>query len=274
MAKNGTKTEPIKYEYEDMDIIAPETTAIQPLPNVVGKEVSVVDELEGYSGYEDFDSADLIIPRIKIIQPTSRKGEAGKFMMNLTEEESDTLSLVVIKATRSRVLWSDDLEAEEPICRSQNFVVPDPAIDEPVSLSCAEYAKKGDLKILQTVCDKAKWFGKERPACNQVFNLLCLSDEDVPFWISLSGVSIGPVKRYISTIALRRKKLWQFETVISTEERLKPTRHYAIKFGPPNFLSDERIKTVAELVIAFKSQAAQVTPDEDRAVSDDGGAPF
>ena len=271
MAKKAA-TEATPYEYENLD--AKDANAVQSVPNV-GSEVAIPEELEDYSGYEDFDSADLIIPRIKIVQPTSRKGTAGKFVMNLTEEEFDDFSMVVIKATRSRVLWSDDLDAEEPVCRSQDFLNPDPAIEMPVNESCAVYALKGDLKVLETICDSAKWTGGQRPTCNQVFNLLCLSSEDVPFWISLSGVSIGPVKRYISTIALRRKKLWQFETTITAEERLKPTKHYAIKFGPPQALSDERIKTVAELVIALKSQTAQVIPDGDRvAAQDDGEAPF
>ena len=273
MAKDKGKADPIKYEYEDLDAKTHETTAVEPIRDV-GKEVSAVDELDDYSGYEDFDSADLIIPRIKIVQPTSRKGTPGKFVMNLTEEEFDEVPMVIIKATRSRVLWSDDLDSEEPLCRSQDFMVPDPAIESPVNSVCAKYVQKGDLKVMQTVCDKAAWFAGQRPECNQVFNLLCLSSEDVPFWISLSGVSIGPVKRYISTIALRRKKLWQFETVAVGEERLKPTRHYAIKFGPPKMLDDERIKTVADLVIALKSQVAQVTPDADRAATEDDGAPF
>jgi hypothetical protein len=244
------------------------------LPVPVG-EADLPVELSDYSGYEDFDSSDLIIPRVKIIQPTSRKGTAGKFSMNLTEEEFDQMTISVIKASRSRVLWPPvDSDIEEPLCKSSDFLMPDASVQAPLSSACAEYVMRGDLKVLETVCTKAKWINNERPACNQVYNLLCLTSENVPFWIALSGSSIGPVKRFISAVALQRKKLWQFESVIATEERSKPSRHYVIRFGTPRQLSGERLRMVGELVIQLKNQSAQVIRDVDAMPSDVGSEPF
>ena len=234
---------------------------------VNSSEVNFPAELEGYSGYEDFDSNDLIIPRVKIVQPTSRKGTAGKFLMNLTDEEFSSMDIIVIKATRSRVLWGDDLEAQEPLCKSSNFLVPDASIEEPISLACAIYTQKGDLRVLDVLCEKAKWINNERPDCNQSYNLLCLTGEHVPFWISLSGASISPVKRFISAIALRRKKLWQFGVTISTEERIKPNRHYTIRFGPPQPLEAAQLHVVADLVASLKDQTARLVQDQDTDVS-------
>lgn len=241
---------------------------------VSASDVNLPAELEGYSGYEDFDSNDLIIPRVKIVQPTSRKGTAGKFLMNLTDEEFTSMDIIVIKASRSRVLWGDDLEAQEPVCKSSNFLVPDPSIEYPVSPACAVYSQKGDLRVLEVLCEKAKWINNERPECNQSYNLLCLTSEHVPFWISLSGASISPVKRFISAIALRRKKLWQFVTTISTEERIKPNRHYTIKFGPPQPLDASQLTIVADLVASLKDQTAQLVQDPDVSIPPSNEVPF
>jgi len=249
--------------------------AVESFDVAIPVEAGLPVELEDYSGYEGFDSSDLIIPRVKIVQPTSRKGTPGKFSMNLTEEEFEEMSVVVIKASRSRVLWPPvDSDIEEPICKSSDFLNPDPSIQAPLSTVCAEYVQKGDLKVLETVCSKAKWINNERPDCNQVYNLLCLTGENVPFWIALSGSSIGPVKRFISSVALQRKKLWQFETQITTEERNKPSRHYTIRFSAPRRLDDDRLSVVAELVVALKNQSAQVARDLEAAPPDTDGAPF
>jgi hypothetical protein len=249
--------------------------AVESLDVTTVNNAGLPAELEDYSGYEDFDSSDLIIPRVKIIQPTSRKGTAGKFSMNLTEEEFDEMSIVVIKAARSRVLWPPvDSDLEEPLCKSSDFLNPDASVQAPMSTVCAEYVMKGDLKVLETVCTKAKWISDERPDCNQVYNLLCLTGENVPFWISMAGASIGPVKRFISAIALQRKKLWRFETKISTEERTKPSRHFVVRFGTPRHLDEDRLPAIMELVIALKNQSTQVFRDNEAAPVGDNGVPF
>ena len=40
-------------------------------------------------GMEVFDTGDLVIPRYKIAQPTSKEGTPGLFRNNLTNEEKD-----------------------------------------------------------------------------------------------------------------------------------------------------------------------------------------
>lgn len=37
-------------------------------------------------GLQDFDNGDLVIPRFKIVQPTSKQGTPGMFRNNLTNE--------------------------------------------------------------------------------------------------------------------------------------------------------------------------------------------
>jgi len=231
--------------------------------------------LDDYSGYEDFDQSDLIIPRIKLVQPTSRTGTPGKFIMNLTDEEFSEMDIVVIKATRSRIWWSEDLSMEDPLCKSNDFMSPDSSIDEPPSLKCAEYMDRNGARSLNVICEKAKWLDNNRPDCNQVFNILCLSSENMPFWMSLSGSSIAPIKRFISVIALQRKKLWQFQAKMTAAEIIKPNRHYVVKFSKVVGLGEDRLPTVTELVTALHGQSIQTTQASDTAATDSGdAAPF
>ena len=86
-------------------------------------------------GMEVFDTGDLVIPRYKIVQPTSKEGTPGLFRNNLTNEEKDRINVVVLAATKGRVCWSENIE-EDPVCRSSDGLNPSGDVEKPVNQVC------------------------------------------------------------------------------------------------------------------------------------------
>ena len=58
--------------------------------------------------------------------------------------------------------------------------------------------------------------GQERkaaPLCNEVINLLCVSkDDQMPFFISLHGTQLKPVRAFLSALGLRKKSLYECQS--------------------------------------------------------------
>jgi hypothetical protein len=124
----------------------------------------------------------------------------------LTGDEFKALDIMVIKCVQGRVWWDKtNPSSEQALCRSFDFYRPDASIESPPSSLCAKKvpgARGGE--VIKVLCPKAAWGeNKERPDCGETFNLLCiLTDDQLPFWISLRGTSIAPVKKYLSAIAI------------------------------------------------------------------------
>lgn len=188
----------------------------------------------------------------------------------------------MVKAVQGRILWDKDNPGNDvALCRSYDFLHPDGGVENPPSQACARQAMGTNKKqILMPVCPKAKWNGKERPECGETFNLLCiLIDDELPFWITLHGTSIQPVRRYLSAIAIRRYPLWQFQTVLSTEVQTNDRGKYFIaKFDGPTPISEELEGEIVPIVIGLKDADVKRTFDaEEAALNEDGdgaeGAP-
>ncbi len=167
-------------------------------------------------GLEQFDTGDLVIPRFKIVQPTSKEGTPGRFKNNLTNEEIEKLDVVVLLASKGRVCWGENID-EDPICRSSDGLFPSDNIEVPVSDVCGT---KEDGKRFVPICQNAMWGQRnERPLCNEVINLLCVgSDDHVPFFISVHGTQLKPTRAYLSALGLRRKSLYEYQATISLKE--------------------------------------------------------
>ena len=114
-------------------------------------------------GLEVFDTGDLVIPRYKIVQPTSKEGTPGLFRNNLTNEERDKVNVVVLAATKGRVCWSENIE-EDPVCRSSDGLNPSKDVEKPFNQVCGT---KENSKPFDPVCVNAQWKEKgERSICD------------------------------------------------------------------------------------------------------------
>jgi len=257
--------------------------------------VVIPESLQGYTGWESFDASDLVIPRYKVVQPTSKTGTEGHFLCNLTGEEVETLNVVIVKADKGRALWSQqdrtknstevnaymqDLiaetgknsewlasgDGEDLLCRSYTFWEPDSRHPFPPSKVCAVMGPGNRPK---QVCQFGAWDedGKTKPPCGTLYNLLCIGiDDGVPFWTTLHGVSIKPTKGFISSVMLRRKPFFMFQTEISLEKRLEPQKHYRAKFTMPKPVDEVLLnEIIIPTVESLKDASVQTTFEAEEA---------
>jgi hypothetical protein len=155
-------------------------------------------------GYDGFMPSDLVLPRLRIQQPTS-KGEArpGTFVDALTGQEHGELRVTFLRVTRGRVLWVEGFD--EPQCKSRDGRVPDPRVEHPPSDRCtAEHAGR-----LKPVCPQAQWGpNDQKPACHETMTLLGINVADgAPFLLAVHGSALKSARKFISAVALRRRNL-------------------------------------------------------------------
>ncbi len=148
-------------------------------------------------GMEGIGKDDLMIPRARVIQPTSKlDGEPGTFHFNLTGECKDAILAVLLRVKKGRVLWNEIGTSDAPRCASDDGLMPRSggAFDGPCD-----------------GCTQSRWGeGKTPPACGQTYNFLGadVEDDNTPFMMSLKGASIKHARRIISAFVLKHKPLY------------------------------------------------------------------
>lgn len=163
----------------------------------------------GLDGLEDIDQSDLMLPRVRVIQPTSKlDGPAGSFHNSLSGESKPQIHAVLLRVTKSRVCWDPSDLAAPPLCASDDARTPRAANLGTYSADCAS-------------CPMAQW-GKdgEPPQCRLTYNFLAadLDDEGTPFILSLAGASVKNARKIVSVFVLKRKKLFSRPVKIESVE--------------------------------------------------------
>ena len=200
---------------------------------VQGEQLPVVPEIPEDlvgTGMEDFERADLIIPRYVKREALSKmtEGELGWFINNVTKSARESIKAVLLRFTHGRAMFD---QKGNLLCASDNS-------RNPMERFVGETAK------ICSVCENANW-GKDRtrPRCPIMYNFLCWDlDENTPFMLSMRGTSVRHAKRILSEFKLRFKSVlfarpvlissvgpitgdlgtW-YETVISVDEEASKT---------------------------------------------------
>jgi hypothetical protein len=132
------------------------------------------------TGIDDLGQQDIILPRMRLIQPTTPNavGDPGEFSNNITGMASPVVEAVVIHVAKGRVMWPEKYKADqEPLCASDNSITP--------REGCTEYGSRC------ADCPMSLW-GQDGtpPACSMVYNYLCIDPESkLPFAMSLMRTS-------------------------------------------------------------------------------------
>ena len=161
-------------------------------------EVPAIPEALAMAGLEDVDRSDLILPRVRVIQPTSKlEGNPGQLHYNLTGEAVDAIHAVLLKMTKSRVCWDKDNLGADPLCASDDAKTPRSQYADIYSDACAS-------------CPMAQWSDDAPPACRLVYNFLAadLDHDDAIFVIGLGATSAKHAKKIVSVFMLKRQPLF------------------------------------------------------------------
>lgn len=227
------------------------------LPATTGNN-ALAQVTSGGTGLEQFGAEDQQIPRIVIVQPTSKIGTAGKYRNSLLDAEDPESQFAEFRAvflamSKSRVLFGDEL-GTDPLCRSFDALNPAPDIDKPPCKICAEETSKGHTMIK---CPRAMWprdyakfkgitieeaikycygnktakppadISKTPPACQLSINLLGLDIREqvggAPFMISFRRNTLKNVRNFLqhcTQYAARHKRaLRHCEVTLALKEQ-------------------------------------------------------
>lgn len=129
---------------------------------------------------------------ITLVQNTTQdpKGAApGDYLDLLTGESFKSITVVPLRISRQRVYFKPGSGfGEDPLCRSNDGVVPAPSIEHPPAKTCA-------------ACPKSKWYDRKKPDCSEKWIMLVVLRETLlPRNIQFGGKAIGVIRQALEAI--------------------------------------------------------------------------
>lgn len=83
----------------------------------------------------DMEEEDIPIPRLKLLQPTSKMDGAGKYAYSLNNQLFDKVEAVFFSNSRGRIMFDYDM-TKPAICGSNDRIVPSPRFENPKADRC------------------------------------------------------------------------------------------------------------------------------------------
>ena len=227
------------------------------------KEVAQYEGRYEVVGSETLDRSDIVVPRIRLRQPTSKFGtpqDAGKFHNNLTEQFSETIDAVVLRVSKGRVMWPESFSGDnDPACASDDGVMPRPGngLSNKQAGPCA-------------ACSLSQWSDGTPPRCSLVYTYLCadLGNDDMPFLLSAMRTSAKAAKRLNSLIKLFgiRKSIRIASDLVNGDQG----QWYELKFEAGESLSPDEVRRYADMArsLAAVDMAVDTEPVDEPAGDD------
>jgi hypothetical protein len=220
-------------------------------------------------GFDHWDPEDQILPRIQIVQPTSKfqDATAGTFRCNLDGEAFHEIRCVPIFFRKGMVLWSQT-QGEDPLCKSDNGIVPSPDLEQPYCTEC--HRRVGNRLI--PVCNYAKWSVRESrrepPQCSKTYTLMCLDlgRDEAPFLVSLHGTSVKPVRALLSKIWTTNRPLYAFACTLGLDEILGAKgKYYVLRVSSVTQVDKADLPRYSTIYNSLKTMDLQASFDADKA---------
>lgn len=221
-----------------------------------GQELSLeaIGSLEAL-GFEGWTGKDVVVPVLKLVQPTSRLDiTPGKFVDMQTFETFNELHAVFVKASFGRVYFEND----SLLCKSYDRIVPASTITAPPSQNCQS-------------CQFAKWIGEVPPACKETLNTVLftvnLKDEnfqlEFPYLWSVYGANLKPLKSVLSVFIVRKMPLWN-KVVRMTPIKVDGAKgkYYIVKYEIAGDVPVEVQKSISEFARGVSSELIEKSFEE------------
>jgi hypothetical protein len=172
-------------------------------------------------GIDGLDASDVTIPRYEIVQPAGRKsGAPGQLHHNLTDTAVDAVRAVILRISRTRVLWSGEPGTSKggPECSSQD------------GLTGRTYGACNQCQFNREVnatLDQQLRDGKSVKVCDRGYTYLACDPDDVGamFMISMYRSSATSGRILNSQFVMKRKSPYtavvRFKTKMGTSDKGK-----------------------------------------------------
>jgi hypothetical protein len=198
-------------------------------------------------GFEETDSKDIIIPRIKDVQalsPERHDGEAseGDIINSLTKESVKGLRFIPIKQYYSNINWNPDRGAElRMLCRSLDGRV---GQGEEGSLVCAQ-CKKNQF-------DNTKTGRDAQPVCTSYLNFLGFFEGNpMPVVLSFARTNYNEGKKMLSIARSMRCAAWNYAYTLDSKQETKDKNKWFIMV--PKMAGETSAETRALAFELFKA---------------------
>lgn len=163
-------------------------------------------------GFEETDSKDIVIPRIKVINALSPeridgKNEEGDLINSLTGEDVKGKRFIPVKQYYSNIHWNPDRDAEPRMfCRSFDGRVGQN--DDGVCV-CSQCRKNQ--------FDNTKTGKDAQPQCTSYLNFLgFFEDSPMPVVLSFARTNYNEGRKMLSIAKSMRTAIWNYAYVIDT----------------------------------------------------------
>jgi hypothetical protein len=158
--------------------------------------LSIPDEERELTGVGNLDRSDQILPRLVLVQPTSRleDAEPGQFHNSVLGTYVPEFTAVLLRVQKQRVFWPEGYNAEQdPNCASDDNIKPREEFSGAYADQCAG-------------CPMAQWGeGDTPPQCSLVYAYLLVdTDAGMPSLISLTRTSARTAKQLNTLFAAYR----------------------------------------------------------------------
>jgi hypothetical protein len=214
-------------------------------------------------GLEDFY---LKPAQMKLVQNTTTDEGAvkGKLFDTLSKTNYESMQVVPLAIRMGRVLFPPGGElGAEPLCRSDDGVVPSPTAQAPQSPKCAtcDFGPKNWANYRST--------GK-KPDCQEKARMLFIDRETgLPYWITISGKSISQLKALKAAIfreVLKLKMQGEVRSIYDFTFKMQPISVQGRKgnYYELTFVELRKIQNPGEfgaMYEMFVKRAQEATPE-------------
>lgn len=184
----------------------------------------------GVEGLEDFDTADMVMPTLRI------NHDETVFEDGLSGEKFPELEVVLLGLIKQRVLWEAEVSEgkQGPLCKSYDFSVGRPDLKR-FPWQAAGFAPDQAESLPCASCNLKEWGShpnRDTPWCSEqhTFALLMPVGDDgmAPALLTVQRSAIKPSKTYLTSFARSQTPLFTVRTKISLDGRRRGTVNFAV----------------------------------------------
>lgn len=213
-------------------------------------------------GFEDEDSDDMIIPRIKVVQTLSperkeKLADEGDIINSLTKEKLNGKKFIPVFKFASNILWKDRSEGGGIACHARDGRIG--VVSNGTQLACAQ-CRKCEFDNTKT--------GKEAlPTCTKYINFFGFFEGDrMPIILSFAKTNYKEGKKLYSLAKVTMQNMWNFGYALDAKIQAKNGNEwYIIDVTPAGPTSDEDRAFGMELFKSFRTSNLMYDMDENAA---------
>lgn len=210
----------------------------------------------GIEGMEGLGQQDMVLPRKSIIQPISEKeGTRGHFYDNVSGESVAKILAVILRISRGATKWNRDLSNKTPECRSYDGLTG--TTYGPCNHCQFNAEVNPDLWELRG--DEAK-----TKRCNRGYELLCADcADDTMFLLSARGMSVKPLKTFITALVKKRKSPFAVQVGLEADKKSDSRgNYYVLNIDILKDLSAEETALYREQAVAMRDITIREVEEE------------